>query len=214
MNRITRISAVLFAGIWIAGCAMPMGTEMKGGKRSSYNPPEQPAVYSNEASQEFIDGVGDMALGLLTSDAIVKASKPPLIVIRPLETEGNVAFDTKKYMESERNILMGKAGDKVRFIDKETTEEANYYLYGVISAASTPPSNDTRNDIRKRKLGVQSAPNYLEQAAKGNQDAASTGNESFKFTMTLIDPRSNTTLWKDECGFAPKEMPQHKHRSK
>ncbi|MEK7309353.1 MAG: hypothetical protein AAB038_00870 [Planctomycetota bacterium] len=208
MNKVIRISVVLFAGILIAGCAMPMGTEMKGGKRSSYNPPEQPVFYSNEASQEFIDGVGDMALGLLTSDAIAKASQPPLIVIRPLETEGEVPFYTAKYAETERNILMGKAGDKVRFIDKETTEEANYYLYGVISEAAVPPSN---NPGRRRSF-IYSAPNYLEQAAKSNPDTV--GNKSFKFTLMLVDPRSNATIWKDECGFAPKEIPQHKQRSK
>ena len=148
MKKIMMISAVLFAGILIAGCAMPAGG-MKTRQLLFSNPTQKHVVYSNEVSQEFINGVEDMALGLLTCDSITKASKPPLIVIRALETEGDVSFDTKKYMESERSILMGKAGDKVRFIDKETTEEANYYLYGIISAASTPPSN---NPGRRRSL--------------------------------------------------------------
>ncbi len=208
MNKIIRISAVLFAGLWIAGCAMPMGPGMLMGKDSLYDTDNKQTVYSNEVSQGFIDGVEDMALGLLTCDAVTKASKPPLIVIRVLETEGEVSFDTTKYAEAERNILIGKAGDKVRFIDKETTEEANYYLYGVISEAAVPPSN---NPGRRRSF-IYSAPNYLEQAAKSNPDTV--GNKSFKFTLMLVDPRSNATIWKDECGFAPKEIPQHKQRSK
>lgn len=211
MTRIIRISALLFAGLLIAGCAMPMGDGMMAKRTSSYNPPPQQVIYSNEASQEFINGLGDIALGLLTDDAVTKASKPPLIVIRPLETEGNLPFETTKYAETERNILMGKAGDKVRFIDKETTEEANYYLYGVISMVSTPPSNDTRNDIRKRRYSIQSA-QILEQAAANNQDTG--GNKSYKFTLTLVDPRSNATLWKDGFGFTPTEMPKQKPRSK
>jgi len=209
MNKVIRISFVLFAGFLIAGCAMP-AEGMMAKRKSSYNPPEKQTVYSNEVSQEFIDGVGDMALGLLTSDAIARAAKPPLIVIRPLETEDEISFDTTKYAETERNILMGKAGDKVRFIDKETTVEANYYLYGVISEANnpTPPSN---NPGRRRSF-IYSAANHLEQAAKSNQDT--TGNKSYKFTMTLVDPHTNTTLWKDECGFTPPEMPQQKPRYK
>ena len=219
MNYTIKISAVLFTGLWVVGCAMPAGG-MKTRQLSLSNPPQKHTVYSNEVSPEFIAGVEGMALGLLTCDAVTKAPKPPLIVIRPLETEGEVSLDTKKYMETERNILTKKAGDKVRFIDKETTEEANYYLYGVISQANTPPSNNTRNDVRKRRPGVQSAPvgalghsgvqsatNYLAQEAKSNQDAD--GNKTYKFTMSLVDPRSNATLWKDECGFAPEEIQQH-----
>ncbi|HLD36008.1 MAG TPA: hypothetical protein VJC37_04740 [Planctomycetota bacterium] len=215
MKKIMMISAVLFAGILIAGCAMPAGG-MKTRQLLFSNPTQKHVVYSNEVSQEFINGVEDMALGLLTCDAVTKASKPPLIVIRALETEGDVSFDTKKYMESERSILMGKAGDKVRFIDKETTEEANYYLYGIISAASTPPSN---NPGRRRSfiypahkfigVGVYSTANSLAQMAEVKQGSG--GNNSYRFTMSLVDPRSNATIWKDECGFTLEEITQHNH---
>ena len=207
MSKIVRISAVLFAGLWIAGCGSgPMGAGMKTRQLSLSNPTQKHVAYSNQVSQEFINGVEDMALELLTCDAITKASKPPLIVIRALETEGDVSFDTTKYMESERNILMRKAGDKVRFIYKETTEEANYYLYGVVSQASTPPSNNPS----RRRPGVQSAPN-LEQVAKNNQDTD--GANSYRFTLNLIDPRSNAFIWKDECSFTLEEISQH-NRSK
>ncbi|MEW6026275.1 MAG: hypothetical protein AB1599_03145 [Planctomycetota bacterium] len=208
MSKIVRTNALLFAVLLTAGCAMPMDQGMMAKRKASYSPPETRVVYSNEASREFIDGVGDMALGLLTCDAIAKASQPPLIVIRPLETEGKVPFDTAKYAEAEMNILIGKAGNKVRFIDKETTVEANYYLYGVISAAAAPPSN---NPARRWSF-TYSAPNNLAQTAEGGQGQA--GNKSFRFTLTLIDPRSNATLWKDECGFTPAEMPRNRGRSK
>jgi hypothetical protein len=206
MNRIIRISITLFAGLWIAGCAMPAGG-MMAKRTSSYNPPPQQAVYSNEVSPEFVTGVEDIALGLLTCDAVTKAAKPPLIVIRALETEGDVSFDTKRYMATERSILTKKAGDKVRFIDKETTEEANYYLYGVISAASTPPSN---NPGRRRSF-IYSTANSLAQMAEVKQGSG--GNNSYRFTMSLVDPRSNATVWKDECGFALEEIQKH-NRSK
>lgn len=204
MNNTLKISAVLFAGLWITGCAMPAGG-MTVKRTMAYNPPQTHVIYSNEAGPEFINGVEDMALSLLTCDSITKASKPPLIVIRPLETEGNIPFDTKKYAETERSILMGKAGDKVRFIDKETTEEANYYLYGVISSANTMPSN---NPGGRRKYSTQSA-QILEQSSASNQNTSN--NKTYRFTMSLFDPRSNATLWKDECGFAPEEIQQHNH---
>ncbi|MBI5778349.1 MAG: hypothetical protein HZA49_02715 [Planctomycetes bacterium] len=210
MNKVIKMGFVLFLGLLITGCAMPAGGMMKE-RVSSYNTDSTQVVYSNQVSQEFIDGVGDMALGLLTSDAIAKASTPPLIVIRPLETEGEVPFDTAKYAEAERSLLIGKAGDKVRFIDKETTVEANYYLYGVISiaAAATPPSNTPG----RRRYSTQSATNYLQQAAKSNQETTS-DNRAYKFTMMLVDPHANATLWKDECGFTPTEMPQTSPKKK
>ena len=150
-------------------------------------------------------------MGLLTCDAIAKASTPPLIVLRALEAEGDMPFNNRKYVESEREILMGKAGNKVRFIDKETTEEANYYLYGIISQVNIPSSNDNRNNIRKKRSGIQSAAN-LQQAADNNQ--ITDNNNPYKLTMSLVDPRSNTTLWKDEFVFTPVEMPQSKQRYK
>jgi len=207
MNRFLRLTALLFAVLLMAGCSMPMA----GLKQPYYNQPAEQTVISDEVSQEFIDAVNDLALELMTSDVIAKASNPPLIVIRPMETAGEVSFNTNKYMESERSILMNKAGNKVRFIDKETTEEANYYLYSVISVESNPSSGGGGR-IRQRGMdSIQQSAlsgNKLYQMAERPAESGTedTSVKSYKITMNLIDPHTNTSVWKNESGFRPKEI--------
>jgi hypothetical protein len=232
-NRLSKISngvriktmgmLVLAIGFTITGCAN-MGDSIGGGVKKGAKSYESEPVIQDIVCQGFLDAVSTMADGLLSAPAIASVTKPPLVVIHSLNNESAKNFNSQKYIEAERAMLIKKGGVKVRFVDKETEEKADYYLLSIIADMEKGSGLDKSN----RSVVCQSEQSDLLPTIDGSiplkrncrsilcaamaeaqipeEDEYNVVITHYQLTLKLVNPESGDIAWKETKEFQRKEL--------
>lgn len=134
--------------------------------------------------------VQDMVASLMTSPAIAKANKMPIVMVTNLQNKTSEHIDTQSIMDMVRVELM-KSG-KVGFIDKEArqdiSEEYNYQNSGMVS-------EDT-----KKGPGGQVGADFIINGRLDSivQEVGKDKSVYYKLTLNLTNLKSSMITWSDQ----------------
>jgi PBP1b-binding outer membrane lipoprotein LpoB len=165
--------------------------------------------------QDFLNITGKMSENLIKCDAIAKASKSPLIVVHMINNASNRPFNTKNYTEALRNLLINRWQAKARFIDKETSEKADYFLVGTISDVGSSEGNGSSGSYPSDSefagliCNFDTVAEVKESAGEGNVIL-----KPYNFSMRLTNADSGAIVWEDTQEFKRKEMGSNPRRYK
>ena len=205
MKKVIWGCLLLVMGFILVDC----GSMSKEGMYKKYYEAATEPVIADTVCQGFIDAVNAMADGLLSAPAIANASKPPLVVIHSLNNDSTKKFNIPKYIDAEREILIKQGGTKVRFIDKETEEKADYYLLSTIADIDSEGKIRSNKHSQLCSLDNQSSELLVAQKSSEYEEAESdykTISRTYQLTIKLVNPESGNLAWKETKEFKRKEL--------
>jgi penicillin-binding protein activator len=161
----------------------------------------QPSVkYVNPGAQGSIAGTGiesqdigaaaqKAATSILALPQIVKADKPPTILITPVDNRSASPIDTDLYTVKLRGILMQYSSDKVRFLARDASWNTNKYEEQLRKQGEVQPG------------AARTAATYdyiLTAELRGISEASRKGrSEYFLIAFKLVD-MNDVLLWEDQ----------------
>ena len=115
--------AVIGLALVVAGCATAPQPSVK-----YVNPGAQGSIAGTGIESQDIGAAAQKAAtSILALPQIVKADKPPTILITPVNNRSASPIDTDLYTTKMRGILMQYSSDKVRFLARDVGWNTNNY---------------------------------------------------------------------------------------
>lgn len=208
MKKSVLFVSAMFLSLWVTNCA-----EMATGKLSYISGDNSEEVVNpNVVPQDFLNITEKMVGTMVNCDAIAKSSKPPLIVVHTINNTSKNEFNTKIYTESLRNLLINQWKEKACFIDKETSEKANYFLLGTISGVGSSQGNDSSEPYSPRRESWERTGNFdmfsqaAEEEMEEDVEEPNVILKTYKFSMRLTNADSGAIVWEDVREFKRKEL--------
>jgi len=206
MKKVMVVSLLLVMSFVLVDCA-----EMsQQGMYKKYSAAATEPVIADTVCRGFLDAVSAMADGLLKDPVIANAAKPPRVVIHTLNNDSAKKFNIQKYIDAEREILIKQGGAKVRFVDKETEEKADYYLLSMIADVNSEGGSIiNHNPSQLCSLDNESTELLVAQETAESDESESdyqTIFKTYKLTLKLVNPESGDIIWKDTKEFKRKEL--------
>lgn len=213
MKKLVVFFTAMFLGLCITNCA-DMGMQKRFYDNPSYIPPgySNQIVDTNVVPKDFINITEKMVANLVNCDTITKSSKPSLIVAHTINNTSKKEFNTTVYTKSLRNLLINQYKEKARFIDKETSEKADYFLLGTISDVGTSGYNDSSEPYPsecqywKRGADFNMMAQIAEEETQGPDEGPNVILKAYKFSMQLTNSDSGKVVWEESKEFKRKEI--------
>ncbi|HVM62702.1 MAG TPA: hypothetical protein VMV72_17705 [Verrucomicrobiae bacterium] len=184
-NPVVTRFVVIGVALVLAGCATAPEPAVK------YVSPSAPGGVAGTGieSQDIGAAAQKAAVSILALPQIVKAEKPPIILITPVTNRSASPVDTDLYTVKLRGILMQYSSDKVRFLARDTSWNTNNYEQQLRKEGAVQPG------------AARNAATYdyiLTAELRGISEASNRGrSEYFLVAFKLVD-MNDLLLWEDQ----------------
>jgi len=210
----------------IAGCATPPGPAVP---ITSSRPPTQtlPGAILDQITVEDLRVAADlMARDLILQPFVLRANRPPIVAIKPIENKTDLTIDPDIFQKTIRVKLMERSGGKILFRDEEShkyTIEERLKQSGTVQVESTTTKQRVTNPTRigqplQITTSSQKQTRYTEEgtvrkkvadadffltgfifsATEVAQTGAPQGMRYFQFQFRVTDAQTNLIMWEKE----------------
>jgi PBP1b-binding outer membrane lipoprotein LpoB len=181
---ISSLAAVGLA-LGVAGCATAPQPNVK-----YVNPGAQGGISGTGIESQDIGAAAQKAaVSILALPQIAKADRPPIIMITPVTNRSASPIDTDLYTVKLRGILMQYSSDKVRFLARDASWDANKYEQQLRKQGEVQPGA-ARNAATYDYLLTAELRGISEASGKGRS-------EYFLIAFKLVD-MNDLLLWEDQ----------------
>lgn len=192
MKRALVWSVVLLSVWGVAGCASRGVKNPSGVPVTRLNPDEQGFVAGTGIESQDLVAVADkMARSILAIPQIAQASRPPVVVLDPVENKTRFPINKDIFLTRIRAQLNSRAQGKVIFLARDrmaTLErERNLKREGALTSASNPNVQE-----------FQGADYFLTGTLEGLSTRTRAGTSDYiLYSFQLIDARTSAIVWED-----------------
>ncbi|NGO38848.1 penicillin-binding protein activator LpoB [Limisphaera ngatamarikiensis] len=192
MKRALVWSVVLLSVWGVAGCASRGVKNSSGVPVTRLNPDEQGFVAGTGIESQDLVAVADkMARSILAIPQIAQASRPPVVVLDPVENKTRFPINKDIFLTRIRAQLNSRAQGKVVFLARDrmaTLErERNLKREGALTSASDPNVQE-----------FQGADYFLTGTLEGLSTRTRAGTSDYiLYSFQLIDARTSAIVWED-----------------
>jgi PBP1b-binding outer membrane lipoprotein LpoB len=192
MKRALVWSVVLLSVWGVAGCASRGVKNPSGVPVTRLNPDEQGFVAGTGIESQDLVAVADkMARSILAIPQIAQASRPPVVVLDPVENKTRFPINKDIFLTRIRAQLNSRAQGKVIFLARDrmaTLErERNLKREGALTSASDPNVQE-----------FQGADYFLTGTLEGLSTRTRAGTSDYiLYSFQLIDARTSAIVWED-----------------
>jgi PBP1b-binding outer membrane lipoprotein LpoB len=180
------------AGI-VAGCASSGGVKNPSGVPvTRMNPDEQGFVAGTGVeSQDLVAVTDKMARSILAIPEIASATKPPIVVLDPVQNNTRFAINKEIFLTRIRTELNSKTRGKVQFLARDRMaaleKERNLKREGAVTATADPKLQEFKG-----------ADYFLTGELQGMSTKTKAGTSDYiLYAFQLIDVRTSAIVWED-----------------
>lgn len=193
MKTIANLTFAFTTAVLVAGCASgvknPSGIAV-----TQMRPDEQGFVAGTGVeSQDLVVVTDKMSRSILGIPQIANATKPPIIVLDPVENKTRFPINKDIFLTRIRGELNKKSAGKVTFLARDRMaaleKERNLKRDGAVTAATDPQVQEFKG-----------ADYFLTGTLEGMSTRTSAGTSDYiLYAFQLIDARTSAIVWEDNA---------------
>jgi len=194
MKTIAKLILPITTAALVAGCASSGVKNPSGTGVTQLRPDEQGTVTGTGVeSQDLVAVTDKMARSVLGIPQIASATKPPIVVLDPVDNQTRFPINKDIFLTRIRSELNSKCRGKVTFLARDRMaaleKERNLKREGAVTASSDP--------LVQEFMG---ADYFLTGTLQGLSTRTSKGTSDYiLYAFQLIDARTSAIVWEDNA---------------
>lgn len=194
MKTIASLAVMISAALLAGGCASSGVKNPSGVPVTRMNPDEQGFVAGTGIeSQDLVAVTDKMARSILAIPEIAQATRPPVVVLDPVDNQTRFPINKDIFLTRIRSELNSKCRGKVVFLARERMatleKERNLKREGAVTASSDPAKQEFKG-----------ADYFLTGTLQGLSTRTSRGTSDYiLYAFQLIDARTSAIVWEDNA---------------
>ncbi len=194
MKTIASLTVMISAALLAGGCASSGVKNPSGVPVTRMNPDEQGFVAGTGIeSQDLVAVTDKMARSILAIPEIAQATRPPVVVLDPVDNQTRFPINKDIFLTRIRSELNSKCRGKVVFLARERMatleKERNLKRESAVTASSDPAKQEFKG-----------ADYFLTGTLQGLSTRTSKGTSDYiLYAFQLIDARTCAIVWEDNA---------------